>query len=71
MPEKCTLIGVGRSEKSVEEFRKNMEDAVKAFSEDKEVGLSKVTDFTGCIEYHRMDFHLRRIMGSSDSLLKK
>ena len=56
MPEKCTLIGVGRSEKRVEEFRKDMEDAVKTYSEDKEAGLSHLPDFAGCIEYHRMDF---------------
>jgi glucose-6-phosphate 1-dehydrogenase len=56
MPEKCALIGVGRSEKRVEEFRKNMEDAVKTFSEDKDIDLSHVSDFTACFEYHRMDF---------------
>jgi glucose-6-phosphate 1-dehydrogenase len=56
MPEKCALIGVGRSEKRVEEFRKNMEDAVKTFSEDKDINLSHVSDFTACFEYHRMDF---------------
>ena len=57
MPEKCTLIGVGRSEiETVEEFRKDMENAVKTFSEDKEADSVKLPEFAGCIEYHRMDF---------------
>jgi glucose-6-phosphate 1-dehydrogenase len=63
MPEKCTLIGVGRSEKTVGEFRKDMEDAVKTFSEDKEAGLSHLPDFAGCIEYHRMDFRSQEDYG--------
>ena len=56
MPEKCALIGVGRREKRVEEFRKDMENAVKEFSEDKEAGFSHVSEFAGCIDYHRMDY---------------
>jgi glucose-6-phosphate 1-dehydrogenase len=57
MPEKCALIGVGRSEKKVEEFRKDMENAVKEFSEDKEAGFSHVSEFAGCIDYYRMDYN--------------
>jgi len=57
MPEKCALIGVGRSEKSIDEFRKDMENAVKEFSEDKEAGFSHVSEFAGCIDYHRMDYN--------------
>lgn len=56
MPEKCALIGVGRREKTVEEFRQDMENAVKEFSEDKEAGFSHVSEFAGCIDYHRMDY---------------
>jgi glucose-6-phosphate 1-dehydrogenase len=56
MPEKCTLIGVGRVEKTVEEFRKDMENAVREFSEDKEAELNNVPGFVDCIEYFRMDF---------------
>jgi len=56
MPEKCTLIGAGRTDKSVDEFRKDMEKAVRDFSDEKEVGLINVREFVSCIEYHRMDF---------------
>jgi len=56
MPEKCALIGVGRSEKTVEEFRQDMENDVKEFSEEKEADFSHISEFAGCIEYHRMDY---------------
>ena len=57
MPEKFALLGVGRSEMTSEEFRKNMENAIMTFSEDKEPDFSHIPEFTGCIEYHKMDFN--------------
>jgi glucose-6-phosphate 1-dehydrogenase len=56
MPEKCAFIGVGRSEKSAEDFRKDMEKAVREFSEDKDAGFSNIKQFTGCIDYFKMDY---------------
>ena len=56
MPEKCTLIGVGRTDKTVEEFRKEIETAVKKYSEYQEADFTNVPEFVSCIEYHRMDF---------------
>jgi glucose-6-phosphate 1-dehydrogenase len=56
MPEKCTLIGAGRTDKTVEEFRKDMEKAVRDFSDEKGAGLINIPEFVSCIEYHRMDF---------------
>ncbi len=56
MPEKFTLLGVGRSAKTTEDFRIEMANAITTSSEEKESDFSHVTDFTGCFEYQRTDF---------------
>jgi glucose-6-phosphate 1-dehydrogenase len=56
MPEKFTLLGVGRSELTSEEFRKNMEDAIMTFSDEKQPDFSHIPVFTECFEYQRIDF---------------
>ena len=56
MPEKFTLLGVGRSAKTTEDFRVEMANAITTSSEEKESDFSHVTDFTGCFEYQRTDF---------------
>ena len=57
MPEKFTLLGVGRSAKTTEDFRVEMANAITTSSEEKESDFSHVTDFTGCFEYQRTDFY--------------
>jgi glucose-6-phosphate 1-dehydrogenase len=56
MPEKFTLLGVGRSAKTTEDFRIEMANAITTSSEEKESDFSHVTDFTECFEYQRTDF---------------
>jgi glucose-6-phosphate 1-dehydrogenase len=55
MPEKFTLLGVGRSAKTTEDFRVEMANAITTSSEEKESDFSHVTDFTECFEYQRTD----------------
>jgi glucose-6-phosphate 1-dehydrogenase len=56
MPEKFTLLGVGRSAKTTEDFRVEMANAITTSSEEKESDFSHITDFTRCFEYQRTDF---------------
>jgi glucose-6-phosphate 1-dehydrogenase len=56
MPEKFALLGVGRSEISSEEFRKKMADAIKTFSDEKDLDFSHIEGFTEYFEYHRIDY---------------
>jgi glucose-6-phosphate 1-dehydrogenase len=56
MPEKFSLLGVGRSEISSNEFRKKMSDSITIFSEEKEPDLSHIQTFTENFEYQRIDY---------------
>lgn len=55
MPEKFTLLGVGRTELTTESFRKNISDAIISFSEEKVSDRGLVEDFTRYCEYSSCD----------------
>lgn len=56
MPERFAMLGVGRSDLTTEEFSKEMESAIKTNSDEKETDFSHLPGFTGCCNYHRIDY---------------
>ncbi|HUU99858.1 MAG TPA: glucose-6-phosphate dehydrogenase [Bacteroidales bacterium] len=55
MPERFAILGVGRTEMSDDVFRKKMKEAIRLFSEEKELNDEQITSFTDCIEYLTLD----------------
>jgi glucose-6-phosphate 1-dehydrogenase len=55
MPEKCTLVGVGRTNFSSEEFRTKMREAIITFSEEKDQSFEKIDSFANSLQYLQME----------------
>jgi glucose-6-phosphate 1-dehydrogenase len=55
MPEKYTVLGVGRTNFSVDEFRKKMKEAILSFSEEKNPDPAVIESFTGDLSYLQME----------------
>lgn len=56
MPEQFALIGGGRSELTTEDFRKKMEDAILAHSEEKNLKPENISKFTEKFHYFSLDY---------------
>ncbi len=56
MPERFTLLGVGRTAMTREGFRKKMQEAIVSFSEEKELNHNQIEAFTGYLDYLSIDF---------------
>jgi glucose-6-phosphate 1-dehydrogenase len=57
MPVNFALLGAGRSEMNSESFRKKMADAILRYREDRDNESGQIGSFTGCFEYHRVDYN--------------
>jgi glucose-6-phosphate 1-dehydrogenase len=55
MPEKYTVLGVGRTNFSVEDFRKKMKEAIFSFSEEKNPDPSSIESFADDLLYLQME----------------
>jgi glucose-6-phosphate 1-dehydrogenase len=55
MPEKCAILGVGRTKITTEEFRKKMSTAIISFSEEKGADKKMISTFTEDLYYLSMD----------------
>ncbi|MDP4223293.1 MAG: glucose-6-phosphate dehydrogenase [Bacteroidota bacterium] len=56
MPEKFALLGAARTEWSSDDFRKHASEAIKKFSEEKDLDPAGIADFTGCMNYQRVEY---------------
>ena len=55
MPEKCALVGVGRTNFSNEDFRNKMKEALTTFSEEKDKSSEVIESFAGELMYLQME----------------
>ncbi len=73
LPEKFAIIGVGRRQTDLKEFRNKMKEGITMFSEGKAPGNKELDDFTGLISYVKVDYseekeylELRKALESCD-----
>lgn len=55
LPEKYSIVGVGRTPFSNDDFRAKMSEAIISFSEEKVSDKKLISEFTGDLYYHIMD----------------
>lgn len=55
LPQRFAVVGCGRTRYSVSEFRGKMKEAIITYSEEKEVSIGAVDEFTSCISYMPVD----------------
>jgi len=55
LPEKYSVVGVGRTPFSNDDFRAKMSEAIISFSEEKVTDTNLISEFTGALYYHTMD----------------
>lgn len=60
LPDKYAILGVGRTKLSDEDFRKKLESAIVAFSEEKITDKEAINVFTQDIYYLDMDYSLKQ-----------
>jgi glucose-6-phosphate 1-dehydrogenase len=71
MPEKCTLLGVGRTNFSNEEFRIKMREAITTFSEDKDQSYERIDSFANELQYLQIDNNSEESYSKLSGLLEK
>ncbi len=60
MPDRFSLIGVGRSELTTEQFREKMAEAIRTFTEEKEPDFSRIDSFLNCFYYRKINYNSAR-----------
>ncbi|MBK7132830.1 MAG: glucose-6-phosphate dehydrogenase [Bacteroidales bacterium] len=55
MPEKYSIVGVGRTKLTSEDFRSKMSEAIVSFSEEKVTDSDLISSFVKDLHYHSMD----------------
>ncbi|MBK7628207.1 MAG: glucose-6-phosphate dehydrogenase [Bacteroidales bacterium] len=55
MPEKYSIVGVGRTKLTTEDFRSKMSEAIVSFSEEKVTDSDLISSFVKDLHYHSMD----------------
>ena len=71
MPQKYAIIGVGRTKKLTEDFRKKMGEAIVSFSEEKISDANLISSFTDHLSYLPMENYSTTGFAELEAVIKK